>query len=114
VYPKGLLSDHIKVRQWVGNGGELHHFPILLELEKVRNKPLSPFKFNPSWLEYDEFIKLVKDKLSPFDSSKGESTPIQFVQNLNKIKYTTIIRNKGKRENQPLSEVETRLESLYN
>ena len=48
---------------------ESDHFPIYLEIAKVGKKPPNPFKFNPDWLEKDDFIILIKDHWVPYDGS---------------------------------------------
>lgn len=44
---EGLVGDNMRVREWVGIGGDYGHFPILLKLPSMGKKPSSPFKFNP-------------------------------------------------------------------
>jgi len=41
-----LASRILMFRQWIGEGGNLDHFPILLELSKPPFKPVAPFKYN--------------------------------------------------------------------
>jgi hypothetical protein len=55
-----IIEFPFQVRQWVGNGGESNHSPILLEAVGEKKKPGNPFKFNSSWLKEDSFMDLVK------------------------------------------------------
>jgi hypothetical protein len=36
--------------------------PIFLLVEKDENIPSRPFKFNPIWLEDEEFVKILKEE----------------------------------------------------
>jgi hypothetical protein len=74
--PKGLLNDHFIVMHWLSSGGESSHFSILLEMGKVGKKPPNPFKFNPSWLENEVFINIVKENQISLKSSKRETMSI--------------------------------------
>jgi hypothetical protein len=58
---EGFMSDNVRVRKWVGIGGDSNHFPILLEVAVTREKPPSPFKLN-LWFENEEFTNLVKSQ----------------------------------------------------
>lgn len=61
IISKGILNDYFGIREWIGSGGDSDHFHIFLEMSKVGNKPPSPFKYNPSWLEEKEFVTLLKE-----------------------------------------------------
>ena len=39
------------IKKWVGEEGELDHFPIFLKVKVDQEKLSSPFKFNVTWLE---------------------------------------------------------------
>jgi len=54
-----MLMEAYKVTSWVGSGTCLGHFPIFLKLEKNDENPLGPFKFNPFWVQNEEFQKIV-------------------------------------------------------
>jgi hypothetical protein len=43
---KVFLNGSMRVKQWIGIGGELDHFYILMEMVATRKKQLIPFKFN--------------------------------------------------------------------
>eukprot|EP00253_Pinus_taeda_P035499 PITA_35499 len=68
--PKGSLIQELHhYKQWVGSGDLSDHSPILLEILGPLAKPKAPFKFNQTWLQYQDFIKLVSDywKTHPID-----------------------------------------------
>ena len=82
------MSPYIK--QWVGEGGELDHFPIYLEVKVAQQKPPSPFKLNVTWLEDEGYIHSVKSLQIPHDANNKELLTVQFLNNLKKIKAQTI------------------------
>jgi hypothetical protein len=61
-----MLMDLL--RQWVVGGGHLNHNPILLQIKGGGQKPLSPFKFNSTWLVGQEFKDLVKSVWIPLEN----------------------------------------------
>jgi len=56
-----LASRIPTFRQWVGEGGNSYHFPILMQLSKPPPKRATPFKLNPTWLQEESFNKLFKE-----------------------------------------------------
>lgn len=85
------LSSRIPMfRQWVEEGGPSDHFPIFLELSKPPPKPLTPFKFNASWLQEDSFNKLFKETWRHLDRSSTEDKGFLFMENLKRLKKATI------------------------
>ena len=78
------------VRQWVGSGGISDHCPIFLELSGRRKKPPSPFKFNPSWLKEEAFLKLVQDQWVHRPPDSQEHAGVHFHHNTKRIKEVTI------------------------
>ena len=46
--------------QWVGEGGDFDHLPILLKIKGRFEKLGAPFKFNPEWLKEDSYKTLFK------------------------------------------------------
>jgi hypothetical protein len=54
--------------------GESNHLLVLLQSAKDDYKPPSPFKFNTTWLEDEDFIKLINYECKTCDASLKEST----------------------------------------
>jgi hypothetical protein len=63
---------------------------VLLEVVLTQEKPPSPFKLNLEWLKDEYFLNKLKYAWKPFDDSLDESTPIQFLQNLKRVKKIAI------------------------
>jgi len=51
-----------RYRTWVGKVICLNKFLIVLELHKYRENHGENFKYNPSWYEEEDFLRLVRDK----------------------------------------------------
>jgi hypothetical protein len=60
--------------------------PVLIQISIKDFNPPSPFKFNPSLLEEEDFVNFLKKQWNHFDASQRESTSIQFAHNLNFVK----------------------------
>ena len=58
-----LLTRPLIEKYWVEVGGLSYHLPILLLMERQEHKPAPPFKFDPSWIQEEEYKKLVMDTL---------------------------------------------------
>ena len=58
---KNLLSGCMIVKTWVEVGGLFDRLPILLRLQGPKRKPTALFKFNPSWIQEEDYRKLVVD-----------------------------------------------------
>lgn len=56
-----LTSRIPMFRQWVGEGGNSNHFPVLLEISKPPHKPAAPFKFNALWLKEESYNRLFRE-----------------------------------------------------
>jgi len=52
---------------------------------KDESKTWIPFKFNPKWLENENFKSLVRQNWRAYDPSNGNSTMFQFVESIKKI-----------------------------
>jgi hypothetical protein len=91
--------------------GSFISFPILFELTLDPLNPPSPFKFNSSWLEDPSFLTLVRNTWIPLNENLPESPPIQFMENLKRVKKEMIAWRKEKKlqENQDLLEIEQQL-----
>lgn len=61
------------LRQWIGEGGDSDHHPILLELKGPYDKPGSPFKFNHRWLKEESYNSLFKGVWIPLGEEKDTS-----------------------------------------
>ena len=90
-----LVNDGIfwlatRIKQWVGEGGDLDHFLILLEVKKYHLKPPISFNFNLEWIEVEGFKKMVKSLWIPYDPSILSSARIQFIKNLKRVKVISI------------------------
>jgi len=55
-------------------------------MSSMGRKSPSPFKFNPTWLEEEYFVNLVKEKWVPYDGSSNVSATLPFEDNLKRIK----------------------------
>lgn len=77
-------------RHWVGEGGDLDHLPILLEMQDLNKKPGAPFKFNPSWLEDESFINIFKSTWRTSVDYQGRDKAYLFMENLTCMKNATI------------------------
>jgi hypothetical protein len=55
-----LMSDHNRIRTWVKVRGESNHLLIFLQITREECKPPTPFKFNSSSLENEDFVRLVR------------------------------------------------------
>ena len=53
LFTEMIVDRHHFIRQWVGKGGLLDHYPIFLEFKNGPIKPPNPFKFNKTRLKYD-------------------------------------------------------------
>ena len=45
------------MKQWVRDGSKSNNFPVFWEIIRDLNKPPSPFKFNVTWLDDEDFQK---------------------------------------------------------
>eukprot|EP00253_Pinus_taeda_P003725 PITA_03725 len=80
-----LMRDIPMIRQWVGEGGNSDHFPILLEVGKPPLKPASPFKFNAAWLQEESFNSLFRDTWRHLGSTHCETRKKTQNENLSLI-----------------------------
>jgi len=56
--------EYHKPFQTMARVGQRLHF---LEMARGERKPLRPFMFYSSWIEEDNFVKMVKEHWLPFD-----------------------------------------------
>jgi hypothetical protein len=92
-----LVESPLIFRQWVGSGGESDHHPIFLEVAGRPKKPASPFKFNSSWLQEEDFLNLVKEIWVPI--GQEDRVVVQFAQNLKRLKKAIVEWDKRKKQN---------------
>ena len=78
------------LRQWVGPGGELDHFLILIELKGKGNKSGSPFKFYSECIKNEYFQEIVKIMWIAYDSKNTIPVAPQFVADIKKLKQATM------------------------
>jgi hypothetical protein len=56
---ESIMKKHDGLGSWLEVGGESDRLLIILQIEKEGGKPPSPFKFNLSHLENEDFVQLV-------------------------------------------------------
>eukprot|EP00253_Pinus_taeda_P004659 PITA_04659 len=98
----------------MGAGGLSDHSPIHLEILGPLAKPKAPFKFNHTWLQDQDFIKLVSDFWQTHPINKEASLARGFCKNLTELKHIVInwAKEKNKRDSTQLISVEEELSSL--
>eukprot|EP00253_Pinus_taeda_P010711 PITA_10711 len=109
-----LMRGIPMIRQWVGEGGNSDHFPILLEIKKPPPKPASPFKFNAAWLQEESFNTLFRDTWRHSGSTQLGNKGAQFWDNLRRLKKATIewAKARKKAQNEKLSLIDANLKIL--
>jgi len=95
-------------RQWVESGGISDHSPIMIEISGGTPKPPSPFKFNPGWMQDEEYIKLVNYVWLKYNCTEHGHAAVHFMENLRRIKEVTKdwARKKRDKENLELMDIE--------
>jgi hypothetical protein len=97
-----LLHKVDKYRSWVDSGGGSDYNPIFIQVEKVDEKPSSPFKFNLIWLVEEKFNELVRREWKAHGVGMGLLANRQFANILKdlkkKVTYWSTDRSK-KRDN---------------
>lgn len=101
-------------RQWVGEGGNSDHLPVLLELKGPLRKPTSPFKFNPYLLMEDSYNTLFKKTWRLVRPSGNGEKYFNFMEKLKRLKKATIecARDKKLKEYENLKQIEVELAEL--
>ena len=56
---KNLVNEQLILQSMVEIGGNSDHPPIVLKIRVPEEKPPSPFKFNPQWLEEEDDKTLI-------------------------------------------------------
>jgi len=70
-------------------GGHLNHLPILLNLDKEDQKPMTPMKLIHTWLLEPNYKKLVEDNWVPLNFSSTYPCMQKLADNLSKVKLVT-------------------------
>eukprot|EP00253_Pinus_taeda_P008490 PITA_08490 len=112
---KGPLIQQLHhYKQWVGSGCISDHSPIYLEIDGPHSKPKAPFKFNHTWTQDQDFMKLVNDFWRAHPIDRETSLARGFCCNLNLLKHLTInwAREKNRKESESLTSIEADLHSL--
>eukprot|EP00253_Pinus_taeda_P004952 PITA_04952 len=101
-------------KQWVGAGGLSDHSPILLEILGPQAKPKAPFKFNHTWLQDQDFHRLVSKYWKSHPISREATAARGFCKNLQELKHIVInwAREKNYRDSALLISVENELSSM--
>jgi hypothetical protein len=112
---RNLIQDISIFQSWVGKMHSFDHFPVLLELDKPLRKPKSPFKYNSSWAELEEFINLVRDNKTHFPAKSSESASSRFVYALHVLKEKVLAWDRDRRKvvDNEIQSIEYELETLY-
>ena len=55
-----FLDYDLHLRQWIGSGGDSDHNPVFMQVMSNDIRLGSPFKFNATWLEDEDFVSLLK------------------------------------------------------
>eukprot|EP00253_Pinus_taeda_P008313 PITA_08313 len=109
-----LIQELHHYKQWVGSGGLSDHSPIHLEILGPLAKPKAPFKFNHTWLQDQDFIKLVSDFWQTHPINREASLARGFCKNLTELKHIVInwAKEKNKRDLAQLISVEEELSCM--
>lgn len=68
-----------------------NQFPILLKLDHLSTNPGAFFKYNPSWVEKEEFQPLIKDNWIIYNPELGTTTCKQFFVYLRIVKEKVVV-----------------------
>lgn len=93
-----LASRILVFRQWVGEGGNSDHFPVLLKLVKPPLKPTTPFKFNASCMQQESFKILFNESWQHPSRDTMEDKSFLFMENMKRLKKAMVVwAKKGSR-----------------
>ena len=67
-----LIGNDLIYKSEVDSGGLSDHKPITLSISTPEEKPPTPFRFNPNWLDDEEYKKLVKENWKSIDLQPTE------------------------------------------
>jgi hypothetical protein len=107
--------DSNGIRSSVGFEDFSNHSPIFLQVENDEDKPVGPFKFNPIWLEVEEFVKIVKDEPSHYSSLVQKYEMFQIGEKLERVKKSTLSWDKEKNWSleEQLRKMKSKISQLY-
>lgn len=111
-----LASRSLMFRQWIGEGGNSDHFPILFELATAPKKPATPFKFNATWMQEESFRELFNKTWQHPNREAMEDKAFLFMENLKILKKATIewAKKRKKEQNEALINIDRELGVLEN
>eukprot|EP00253_Pinus_taeda_P021742 PITA_21742 len=111
---ESLMDKFELIRQWVGSRGILDHLPVYLEITSICPKPRAPFKFNSTWLRYEDYHHIVIETWQEGSLIKGRSVVEYFAGNLLRLKKRTIewAKKKKKKDEESLKNIEAELARL--
>ena len=112
---ENLLNVNLTLRSTIETGGNSDHRPISLIVRLLDKKPLTPLKFNPLWLEEDEYRAQIQIAWKPLRSSPNHSVMQQFIENLtreNKISKEWDKKHQSFSQVE-LKEVEKKIKDLF-
>ena len=79
---ENLLNVKLTLRSTIETGGDFDHRTVSLIVRLPDKKPPAPLKFNPLWLEEDEYRAQIKIAWKPLRISQNHSAMQQFTENL--------------------------------
>lgn len=100
---EGLIFGGHGIRQWVSSGGLSDHRPIYLEIQDALCKPKAPFKFNSTWLQDMEYIKLITDFWKDHPPGAVGDITQNFLLNMKELKNLSKMWARKKKEVEDLS-----------
>lgn len=106
-----FLQEKIKCRQWVAQGGNSSHLPIIPALFSEEPKP----QMNYKWTKDNSYNAAIREIWIPIMTNLLTQW-LQFLNNLKRAKKASIAWSKEKRlrEERLLSEIVNKMRNLYN
>ena len=83
---EGMFQDQLVLKSTVEIAGLSYRRMTALSITILEEKPPSPFKFNPVWLEHEDYREMVKENWNPLENQSSESCTYQMNENLTTIK----------------------------
>ena len=81
-----MFQDQLVLKSTVEIAGLSYRRMIALSITILEEKPPSPFKFNPVWLEHEDYQEMVQEKWKPVGNHSTKSCMCQMMENLSTIK----------------------------
>ena len=79
---ENLLNENLTLKSAVETRGDSDHRPIYLLIIHPEKKPPAPFKFNPLWLEYEQYKIQIQNPWQPIRIIPNHSAMQPFANNL--------------------------------